>query len=451
MSIIRRQQAQAAKDSAERGFNFDRVKLELKRASLPFVLLVLLWVGGILAASDILRNLAGTKPWRTYVHYQAYWSNLQGVVPGRVPVQVAGVDAGAITKVHLVGGRAVMDLSLEKKYAPLYKNAVLQLRPFTPLDNLYLDITSRGTPSAGTLPKGYILPATQTIFPVQISRVMDIFDTNTRAHLSNLIDELGSGLKDHGYQLRQTFVQLAPFMAAARNVAVAVNQRHQDLAKLVHYFGGIMQVLALRDRQLQGFVSSANGTLASLASHNQPFNTMLGQLPSLLNSMQTSFGALQNTENHLDPALQSLEPVASAMPGGLQALKNFSTEAAPAVRALTPASASLLPFAQALQPATGQVQQAVSLFTPQAAQIDRSTALADTGACKSLIANFLENVMSITKFGDTGPQKGSPGNGNYTATARADVQIGFNEGSMTPNIGYTVHKPCYLPGGYGGP
>jgi hypothetical protein len=121
------------------------------------------------------------------------------------------------------------------------------------------------------------------------------------------------------------------------------------------------------------------------------------------------------------------------------------------VRSLTPASASLLPFAQALQPATGQVQQAVNLFTPQAAQIDRATALGATSACESLIGNFLENVMSITKFGDTGPQAGSPGNGNYTATARADVQIGFSEGGTSlPSGTYTVHKPCYMPGGFGG-
>ena len=50
----------------------------------------------------------------------------------------------------------------------------------TPLEDMYVDIVSRGSKRAGVLSSGDVLPVSRTVSPVEISSVLDVFDTNTR-------------------------------------------------------------------------------------------------------------------------------------------------------------------------------------------------------------------------------------------------------------------------------
>ena len=415
--------------------SFGRLKLEIKRASIPFAALVVLWIIGLLAIADILGNLAGLKPWDSYAYYRMAFTNLQGVQPGRVPVDVAGVKAGAITKEQLVDGQPVLTIAIASQYAPLYRNAVVKLRPFTPLDNLYLDITSRGTPSAGKL-GSEILPTSQTVSPVQISNVLDVFNASTRTNLSSLIDELGSGLHGNGQELRYGFEQLMPFLETAKQISTAVTAQGSDLRQLIHASGSIMQTLALRDHQLTGFITTANSTLGAISQRDPAFGATLSELPPMMSALQSSLSTLQSSETHIDPALQSLGSVASALPDGLSGLRTLAVSAQPALQSLTPVSAKLLPFASVLRPTAADLRTAVSRLHYQAPQINASTATITP--CESVIAHFLSGVMSITKLGDVGPQSNIPN----VPSARADVQVSLDEGELGPSQ-FTVIPPCF--------
>jgi virulence factor Mce-like protein len=396
---------------------------------------MLLVVGGLLVGADIIRNLAGDKPWISYSSYQAAFTDVKNVVPGEVELRIAGVKVGSIVNSQIVGDHAVLTLHLESQYAPIYRNAVMRIRPVTPLEDMYVDITSRGTPSAGQLGNG-VLPLTQTTSPTEIGTVLDVLDRNTRGEFTNMLDQLGRGLTPNGGALlRSSFVAVSPFLVVAKQMSAALAERRYALARLIHNFGGIMQELALRDRQLQGFVNNANTTLGTLASSSGPLNATLAELPPTLSSMSSAFSSLRTAENYLDPALTSLGPVATALPGGLTALQTFSHNANPALVALRPAMRDLKPLAQTLQRTAPSLQAAFKTIQPEAPQIDRITASAAKPSCLNYLGQFLNDAISLTKFGYAT---------NNVAIARAHVVIDFHSlGGITRDPSWVMQPICY--------
>jgi ABC-type transporter Mla subunit MlaD len=417
----------------------DRVKLELKRASGPFLLFTLLCVAGLLTGADILRNLAGDKPWVDYAKYRVAFENVEGVVPGRHELRVDGVKAGSITASKLVDGTPVMSLNLEKKYAPVYRDARVRIRPVTPLEDMYVDIESRGHPRAGELKPGEngdILPVKQTQSAVEIGRVLNVLDVDARARLADLLTQLGKGLDDNGAQLRASFVQIAPFLRTAQSMGQALSERRQNIARLVHNFGGITQVLAQRDTQLASFVTSGDAVLTELAKNDAPLSSTLSELPPTLAAMHSAFAQLRGTEDELDPALRELQPAAAALPAGLAALDRFSRDATPAVAALRPAVRSLRPLAQSVRPTASSLAGAFEDLKPETPQIDNITALAVP--CLDKTSLFLSRLMSITKFGDTDKNVGN---------ARANARVTFGAADLVKDPSWFIEKPCMWTGG----
>jgi virulence factor Mce-like protein len=424
-------------DSATR----DRFLLEVKRAAAPFFLYVLLVIGGLLVAAYIIGNLTGTKPWDSYTNYQAAFTDVKGVQPGSTSLRLAGVEVGNVASTRLVDGHPVLTLNLESQYAPLYRNARIEVRPVTPLEDMYVDIVSRGTKSAGVLGSNDVLPVSQTVSPVEISSVLDVFDTNTRQRLGALLDQLGAGLSGTGgANLSASFQAIAPFLVVADKMTAAMAEQRTELASLIRNFGGMSQELDLHDRQLRQFVTYANSTLGELATTSGPFAATIQALPGTLSAMSSAFSELRTAEGSLDPALASLGPVAAALPDGLSALTSFSQAATPALDALRPAANELKPLALVLKPTSQSLAGAFNSLKPEAPELNQITTLPTQGNCLTYIGQFLNRVISLTKFGD--------GVDNI-AQARADVSVDLGNLSIaTRPPSWRIAPICYhLPSG----
>lgn len=393
--------------------NTDRLKLEVQRATKPFLLLVVLLTAGVVVTIVQFNKLSFQRPWDDYRIVRAEVVDAKGTSPGREPVRIAGVRVGVVRDWHVDGDRAVLTLAIREKYARhIYRDAKVRLRPVTPLQDMYVAV-DRGTPSAGELADGGLIPASQTVTPVDISRVLNVFDTDTRDQLGNLIRGLGSGLDDRGAQLETSFAQLMPFLVAARDLTDALDDRRRETARLVHSLGGITTALGARDRQLAGLVSDGNATLGQLASHEAPLRATIQALPRTVRDVRSTLATLATAEDELDPALRALRPVAKELKPGLDALRRFADDATPALRKLTPAVDDLEPLAAALDPMVRHVQLASERLRPQVPQVEELTRM--IVKCKKPISNFFQWTPSILKFGDA--------NG---ANPRADVSIGLD-------------------------
>jgi virulence factor Mce-like protein len=380
-------------------WNTDRLKLELRRARVPalqylFVLACALFVLGI-----FFKNQLFDRPWVSKRTVHAQFADVKGVTPGAQRVRIAGVDVGLITGSELgKDGRPVLTLKIDEKYGKIYKDASMRLRPLTPLQDLYVDIDSRGTPAAGELTESDVLKNTRTTSPVDVSRVLNVFDRDTRERMQQFFTQFGRGLDDRGAQLRQTFVQLAPFLQAAQRTTGAMAERRRDLAHLVHNLGRLTEALATRDRQLTRLVSTGNATMAEIARVQRPLDRTLAELPPLLGVMRSSFAALRAAEGELDPALRSLEPVADKLDSGLTGLQRFAQDARPALSALREPLRELAPLSRDLRPTARSTEQAFNRLAPLAPKLDRITA--DLPPCFDTMSRFFNNTLSVTKFYD---------------------------------------------------
>ena len=67
-----------------------------------------------------------------FYEVEAELETAQAVVPGQgQTVNIAGVKVGEIGSVELEDGVAVVEMKIQRKYAPIYKDASILLRPKT--------------------------------------------------------------------------------------------------------------------------------------------------------------------------------------------------------------------------------------------------------------------------------------------------------------------------------
>jgi virulence factor Mce-like protein len=394
--------------------NSERLKLEVRRARTPFLIYVCLVVAGFGALYGILRNQTFLRPWEDHVQVRAAVVDAKGLVAGKQEVRIAGIKVGVVTKTELRGGRPIITLQLDRHRAPVYRDARLRLRPVTPLQDMYVDL-DRGTPSAGELRDDDVIPEAHTVSPVDVSRVLNTFDAETRDRLSVLLHEMGPALRDNGAQLRAAFVQAAPFLKATERVTQAMADRRRELARVVTNFGRLTDTLASHDGQLAALVHNGNTTLGELARRDAPLAETLGELPRMLTALDGAMTRLGGARAQLDPALVALRPAAAQLEPGLTALGRLGRDALPAFTALRAPVDALRPMARTLRPTAAGLADALAALDRQAPAFDRITK--QLLPCREMVRQFFSNTPSVGKFSNA-----------ISAYPRGDVS--FDAGSI---------------------
>lgn len=402
-----------------------RLVLEVRRSFKPFVLLMLLVLAGVLVFAAIFRNLTFARPWVDYREVKVEFADVKGIFPKGHQVRIHGVNVGVVSKAQLIDGNAILTLQLEEKYGPIYKDAKMQIRPVTPLDDLYVNVLDRGTPSHGIAKGKYVIGAQQTITPVDVSRVLDTFDEDTRTRLAQLLTGLGEGLGPEGGQrLRESFATIAPFLRVAEQATQVMAERKENLQRLIHNFGGVSAALAQRDRELAQLVQAGDVSLGELAANDQAFGDTFTSLARLMPVMRSSFESVRTLSDNLDPALQSLRPVAANLEKGLAGLQQFGEQATPAFTKLRPAISSLRGFATELAPTSTSLKASLDQLNRRAPAIN--TVTKQTVPCNDRIQQFFSHTLSVLKFGDANgafPRAETTGG---TESVLADAAPSFN-------------------------
>jgi virulence factor Mce-like protein len=376
-----------------------RLALEIRRARGGFIALLVLILLAVGAGAVIANGLRLNMPWADTYTARVAVDDAKGVVAGKQQVRISGLPVGKIDKAELVNGRPVLTITIKGKYAPLYRDARLRLRPKTPLADLYLNVEERGHESAGKLEEGQILAAERTRAPVDIGKVLNAFNANTRDRMEQAIDALGRALPDRGDEFRAALVELAPFLNAAQRLTKVTAERRGHTRRLVHNFRLMMEELGRRDKALQRLVTGGAQTFTELAEAEAPLSRLIADFPPTLRRLQPAFAALRASADELDPAFDELQSSAKALPGGLAALREFGNEAEPALRALRSPLPSLSSLVRALAPTAAGLDGAFARLRPTAPRLDRITAT--IVPCEFAVQKFFHNTLSLMKFYDS--------------------------------------------------
>jgi phospholipid/cholesterol/gamma-HCH transport system substrate-binding protein len=317
------------------------------------LVLVALLVGGYILSNQRFYLPKGVPLLgQEFVDYKAQFSTAQSVTPGQgQTIQIAGVDVGDITKVDLVGGRAVVTMKIRRKYTPIYKDSTALLRPKTGLNDMVIQLDP-GTSGAGEAPAGWSVPVNQTLPNVNFDEILSSLDTDTRSYLQLLVGAAGEGLDGQGKPLSATLKRFEPTgrYLARLNGALAVRER--NIRRSIHNFRLLSQALGDKDDDLAALVDSSNRVFTAFANQDQNLRTALQELPGALQTTNTTLGKVDALGKVLGPTLGALRPGARALGPSLVQTRPFLSQTTPIIQnQLRPFARDALPVVKVLRPA----------------------------------------------------------------------------------------------------
>lgn len=380
------------------GVSGRRLAQESRRAARHLLIIVAGTALLVAIAAWFVLNISQTFGRSTYdVRFAV--NNAFGIFAGADEVRFRGVPAGTIEAVERHGTQLVILARIRSQYGPVYRNAHAELRPITPLNDVYLDITNPGSPNAGRALAGQPLPQSQTTTSVTVPDVLDGLTSDARAGAYRLLDNLGNGLADGGLKLRQAFVQLGPFLQDAGVLTREVALHQAETEQLVRDTAVLTATLATRQAQLRRLVATGAATFGALAQSSGDLNATLTQLAPTAEQLNSTLASVRSVLGTVNGGLTSMLPVAGALPSGLRDLRALAAVLGPAAERLTPAAGAMTPFVERVRDLLGPTSQITAGLLPQTPVVNRTAT--DLVKCKTGVIDFFQWNASLTKMGDT--------------------------------------------------
>ena len=335
-----------------------------------FVAIIVLLIISLIVAVVILSHQRLALPpgvpflGKDYVQVDAELTTAQAVTPGQgQTVNIAGVEVGQISSVKLKDGKAIVGMNIERKYARIYNNATILLRPKTGLKDMVAELNP-GTEDAGELPEGQPIPISQTLPDVNLDEILASLDGDTRDYLRILLGDGSLALKGNGRAFAQTIRRIEPTARYARAVNEKLATRRRNIRRVVHNFSLLMEELGTKDRQVADFVESSNAVFSILASQDANLQETLRLLPGALDETQTTLAKVDRLARVLGPTLEDLRPGARALGPALRETRPFLTKTTPVLRdQIRPFTRAALPTVKQLRPALSDLAAATPDLT----------------------------------------------------------------------------------------
>jgi phospholipid/cholesterol/gamma-HCH transport system substrate-binding protein len=317
-------------------------------------------VGGYILAHENLK-LPGWVPvlGRNYFTLKAEIQTAQAVTPGQgQAVTIAGAKIGEVASVNLQNGIATITMKVTPKYARIYRDATLLLRPKTQLQDITVEVDP-GTPASGRLRSGATIPLSQTAPNINFDEFLAALDAETRAYLQELLAGAGEGLKNNGKALSATLKRFDPTARDIQQIASQLEIRHANTARSIHNFRLLIEALGGKDRQLAQLVDASNAVFASFAKEDQNVQSTLHLLPGALAKTRSGLGKLATAAAVLGPTLHELHPFAASLGPAQEATRRLALKTTPIIRdEIRPFARQILPVISQLQPDTQGLSEA---------------------------------------------------------------------------------------------
>lgn len=285
----------------------------------------------------------------------------QGILPGQgQPVNISGVKVGDIASVDLEDGRAVATLRLEERFARVYPDATVLLRPKTDLKDMVLELDPGSESSGDPLEEGTTIANDATNPDANFDEFLASLDADTQDYLRLLVGDAGRALGDGGGRdLANTFRRFQPLSRDFAKANRYVVRRRAKLKKVIHNFSAIMSEIGAHDRELARFVGASAAVFRRFANQNENLAETIELLPGALRSGNTALAKLDRLGRSMRRAFSGLRPGARALGPTLRRVRPFLAETTPSLRdQLRPFTREVRPIARELRPAARDLAKA---------------------------------------------------------------------------------------------
>jgi phospholipid/cholesterol/gamma-HCH transport system substrate-binding protein len=378
--------------------------MKLEHRTLKLAALIGFAVLAVVIFAQLFKLAGGRLPFRHPYVANALVPEPFNLVP-RSDVRTHGVQIGEVTSLRNRGTLGQVEFSIDKAHAPLYRDATVLVRSKTLVGETYLDVDP-GTPRAGTLPSGSVLPVQAAQEAVPLDKILNTLDPATRREVRRNMAGLGKGLNGRGHDLNELFGAIKPTAVDGGRLMSVLRPQRRELAALIDQTGTVLSAFGERSAQVRSVVRDAKATAEAAASRDARLREVLDELPSTLAQAKESVarvGAfsgratpvvrnLRLASADLAPALRDLAPAAHDARGLFRELQPFLRAVDPVVAGLRPASGALRTTLPQLDAVLRQAAPAVSYLKPFAP--DMASMFANVGA-ESNTRDAVGNVIRV--------------------------------------------------------
>lgn len=299
-------------------------------------------------------------------------------------VRVDGLDAGKVTKVENVGGRAVITLGLkDNRFWPLRQGTTATLRFGSTIGNGTRIIDLQPSRTGGVLPENGIIDNTHTVEATEFDDLFNTFDTRTRKALQGTLKGTADTFGNRSEQLGQGVAAAGPGLAQVGGLASDLAADGPALRAFVVNTDRVTRTLAARQGAVSDLVSVAAATFNAFARNTTGIRESLDRFAPALQESRTTLARLDGSVGHLDnlvadlaPGARKLAPMARQLRPALAQLRETVPGAVDAFRTgrrIAPELTGLLqeapPFAAKAAPALTGLNPVIGCIRPYAPDI----------------------------------------------------------------------------------
>ena len=347
------------------------------RGSLKRILTILaLAIVGITVGGYIFANQNMTFPsWVPGVGEDTYrldarFTTAAGVMPGQgQAVTIAGVSVGKVTGVRLDRGQAVVEMTLERKYAGRVRpDATVLLRPKTPLKDMIVQLDPGTAESGPALKDGSTLSVEASEPDVDFDQIIASLDGDTRAQLASLLGEAGTSLGGSGGRaLARALRRFEPLARSGAEASRLLARRGTQTKRLITNVGRITRELGSNDAQLAAFVQQNDALFSRFANQNENLGETIRRLPATLQASTTALRKAGRLSATLSTALPEVRPATKGLAPALRQVRPFLQTTKPTLEK------QLRPFARDAQPVARRLAPGIRLTADASRGLDGFT------------------------------------------------------------------------------
>jgi phospholipid/cholesterol/gamma-HCH transport system substrate-binding protein len=271
----------------------------------------------------------------------ADFSDVNGLVSGN-PVLIAGVDAGTVQSVQLVGNAASgtfyaqVTLSVESSDWPLHAGTSISVRPDGVLGNPYVEVDP-GPQSNQSLGNSPSFGVGQTQSPINVDQLTNVFTPVVRAALKTQLQQGTVGFSGAGAaNLNETLANTNPLTLDLISVTDVLATRSPQLDSLNFELDTITGDLASEDADLGPLITNLDTTVTAIAVREADLQ---GTLTNAANVFGDLTEALSSSTTQLD-----LARIFEEGPETLDCLGAFAGYITPIITAINPHISYDTPF-----------------------------------------------------------------------------------------------------------
>jgi phospholipid/cholesterol/gamma-HCH transport system substrate-binding protein len=232
-------------------------------------------------------------------------------------VRVSGVRVGRVVKTIETSGRTRVTMQIDRRYAPISRDASAILRQKTLLGETYVELAP-GDRSHGLLPENGTLPNSQIRSTTELDEVTRALDLKTRTALQKLLRSLAGGLEERGQDINDALGNLPPFAEDSTQLLRTLDVQHRAVQKLVRDTGVVFGALGRRQGELAGLVRAGDRVLATTAARDRELAETVRILPTTLAELRPTLVDLRGLARDAGPVVHDLRPGARALAPALR-------------------------------------------------------------------------------------------------------------------------------------